>query len=762
MTRTFDLWTTPQQTLTNAIRFALLTGTLCLGGLSGAAFGQDASATDEDGEAVDLEPVTITGESQPFLVKDASAATLTPVSIDRIPLNISVISRNLLDSRQITELNEAVLLNASVNNANSHSSRSFGFIIRGFAQDASGHVSYLVNGQPTVSPNAPPADVSAIERIEFLKGSSALLYGSSEPGGVINFVYKRPQAEAAYAFNGSIGSFDSYRADFDATGAVTENLNYRFTLGWEDSEGFIDFDYYEKLAPAIQLAWSPTDRTDVYFKAEYISVDANPVSTNVAVDPTTQAIIDTPVERYFGFANDYSDQEQKAIQLEVDHELSDDMTLLVQAGYNDEGLQLGNSGYLGAIGFLLPIPNVGFNPATGDISRGVFDQQREAESYYVGSHLLWSHETEAMTHNFTVGLNYSEAEVFNNGFFDVGGPLFPLPFPLPPGLVASAPPSNVFDPVVVDYPHRTDFDSPDFGNQLWRVTNYGLNVQDIIEFKEIDLTLMLGLRWAKGEYEVLRNFPNNDASDDKFLPRVGALYGLTDTLSVFGSYSESFRPPFSSGVDANGTPLTDPEEGNQYELGLRKSWFNGRLSSSAAIYRLTKENVIVPSAVDPNVSELVGEQRSEGFELDVVGNLAPGWDMFLSYAYTDTEVLNAGSSSQSVGQAFPGVPENKLSLWSTYMFQGGSAEGLGFGYGVDYTDSTTLQGLVGPSTTELPSYTVHNASLFYRTSTDWGPLAMTLGVKNLTDEDYLTQSTFITFINRGEPRRLDFTVNLNF
>lgn len=118
------------------------------------------------------------------------------------------------------------------------------------------------------------------------------------------------------------------------------------------------------------------------------------------------------------------------------------------------------------------------------------------------------------------------------------------------------------------------------------------------------------------------------------------------------------------------------------KIGWRGAFFDDGLSTTLAAYELTKQDVIKPTGI-PNVSEVSGEDRSRGFELDVAGQVTDGWDIYLSYAYTDTEITDAGTTSASEGDRFAGVPEHKAVFWNNFSLGWTGIEGLSFGYGMD-------------------------------------------------------------------------------
>ncbi|MEM1434817.1 MAG: TonB-dependent receptor [Pseudomonadota bacterium] len=707
-----------------------------------------------------------------YRVEDASSGTLFSLPVDETPFNIGIVTEALIDELQLDTLEEAVLTNASVNRSHLHTSTVPGYFIRGFSLDPD-RLGFLVNGVPVTSGDTPPAHTSALSRIEILKGTSALYYGAGEPAGVINYVYKEPEETARYRLQTTIGQFDEYRAELDATGSLGSNrLLYRFTLGWEDSKGVIDYDYSRDFAPTLQLLWKPTDATSVRLIAEYVEHEGNPVIAN-AVFLDGRYLIG-PEEQYLGLTTDYENSDSEGVQLHVDHEFTETLKLKAQIGYKEGGRETGNSGYLAFLP--LTIPGI-VDREAGLAMRSAFDQNRSAESEYAAAHLAWDRNLFGSSHQFVVGLNYSRSEVTNVAFFNSVTTLLPELFSGNFAALSALPPSvNVFDPVAVPYDHRTNFgDSPPFSRDTFAYDNFGLNLQDAIDIPSMNLHVLIGLRYARSGFEDLVSldtegnpsfFDVGDEDQDAWVPRAGIVYDINDDHNVFFSYGESFNPPFSSSLDLEGNFITEPETGEQYELGWRGKFFGGRLSSTISLYELTKQNIIVPTGV-PNVSSVAGEQRSRGAELDLSGKPTDGWDLYFSYAYTDTEVIEAGTSAQSPGDPLPGVPDNKLVFWNNFSLGWTGIDGLRFGYGLEYV-SGSLAATVDFSTLSfgeavVPSQgTVHNANLSYSRTTSLGELFLNLGVKNLTDRVYVLNTSNTIAAKRGQPRTVLLTASMAF
>jgi len=234
----------------------------------------------------------------------------------------------------------------------------------------------------------------------------------------------------------------------------------------------------------------------------------------------------------------------------------------------------------------------------------------------------------------------------------------------------------------------------------------GIYIQDQIKFAE-NFQLLLG-----GRFDLFtqknKNFLDNTTeiqAGDAFTPRVGIVYKPISAISLYASYSQSFNPTEGRSADGN---LFQPERGTQYEVGV-KADLNDRISSTLSLYRLTRSNLLTTDPNNSRFSIQTGEQRSQGIEFDIAGELAKGWNIIASYAYTDAKITEDNTDNE--GNRLNRVPENSASIWTTYELQSGALQGLGMGVGLFFVGER--QGDLSNSFT-VPGYTRTDAALFYR------------------------------------------------
>ncbi|ULA66863.1 MAG: Ferrichrome-iron receptor, partial [Nitrospira sp.] len=193
---------------------------------------------------------------------NASSANRINVPLMQTPMSVQVVPRAVIRDQQAVQLEDAVKNVSGVYPGFTFGGLSEEFMMRGFN---TGYLSYRdgfrVPGMRLSLAN--------IERVEVVKGAAANLYGRIEPGGMINLITKRPQAEAHYALNQQVGSFGQYQTLADATGKLNQSgtLLYRFNFEYLNKESYRDFGFNTRTFAAPTVTWKIAPRTqfDVEF-----------------------------------------------------------------------------------------------------------------------------------------------------------------------------------------------------------------------------------------------------------------------------------------------------------------------------------------------------------------------------------------------------------------------------------------------------------------------------------------------------------------
>jgi iron complex outermembrane recepter protein len=666
------------------------------------------TATAEGEEEIEL---VVTGEQdEGYNPSRASTATRTDTPLRDIPQSIQVVPRELIEDRRPRTVNEAVETVSGVLDGSNEGTGGTS-VIRGFVSFDSGN---LRNGFRDVDYYS-ASSLPTIERIEVLKGPASVLFGAQEPGGVINVITRQPLDEPYYNLTFEVGTYGFYQPSIDLSGPLTmdRSVLYRFVAAYQGSESYQDFVDTSTITIAPSLTFRFGEQTNLNLSYEYIyfSGDGVPNSLPLLSDGSLP-----PRSFYSGYPDLVSnDITTHRIGSTLNHRLSEDWQVR------------GNL----AIVLNDRTQNRNLFPTLVDdriLTDGQADRASSwANNYFGQIDLLGEFNTGSISHQLLLGF---DANHFESPYQEASSPI--------PDLDIFNPNYNIPRPDYVPNPDREFY-------TLSR--SYGLYLQDQIAFSD-NLKLLIGGRydWVAIQSAIDGPFQNDGA----FSPRIGLVYQPSDTVALYASYNRSFKP--STGFNTDGEAF-EPTTGTQYEVGTKLDLLEGRLSVNLAAYHLTRTNILTPDPVDPAFTIQTGEARSQGIELDVTGEVLPGWNVILSYAYTDAEVTE--DNATPVGNQLDNVPFNQASLWTTYEIQEGDLEGLGFGFGLFYIGER--QGDLANSF-ELPSHVRADAALYYRR----GRFNAAVNVRNLFDIDYTNYSFGRNFIQRGAPISVTASVGWTF
>ena len=671
------------------------------------------SETDEP-----LRIVVTADQDEGYSPSSATTATRTDTPLRDIPQSIQVIPQAVLEDQQIIRLADALRNVSGIQDTFTIGGSNDAFQIRGFEEG-----SFLRNGLQ--DPVFTIRETANIERIEVLKGPASVLFGAIEPGGVVNLVTKQPLSEPFYEVELQTGSFGLVRPSIDLSGPLTADgeLLYRLNSVYERSNGFRDFDQdIERVFVAPVLAWRPNERTDVTLEFEYL-YDERPFDRGLVA--IGEGVADIPFDRVLGELDDSVTTESVRAGYRLEHRFNEVLTLRNAFNYYDSEARSQSAEQ--AFGL--------FDESTGDLGRFWSTSDSETNNYQLQTDLIAEFATGSVEHQLVFGVDLERSEEISDARFDLVNPVF----------------INIFDPVY-GAARRSDRDqlSPLFVSDI-TTDQLGIYLQDQIILQD-NLKLLIGGRFDLVDQDNQAAPNDSQQQDEAFSPRVGIVYQPIEAISLYTSFSRSFTPNVGS-VQADGS-LLEPERGTQYEVGVRGELLEGKLVANLAAFHIVKSNVATD---DPNnfmFSIATGEQRSQGIELDILGEITPGWNIIASYAHTDAEITE-DSDATFVGNRLRGVPRNSASLFTTYQIQQGNLEGLGFGLGLFFVGDRN--GDIA-NTYRLDSYVRTDTSIFYERER-W---RAAVNFNNIFDVDYAKGSTDRFRIAPGEPFNVIGSISWQF
>jgi iron complex outermembrane receptor protein len=669
--------------------------------------------------AQDLDGIQVIGtQAGAYAAPRASTATRTDAALLDVPQSVQVVTSAMLDDQRVRSLDDALINVSGIMLAPSRANTQDAFLRRGFGDDSAGSV--LRDGVRSMQNRNFSATT---EQVEVLKGPASSLYGIQEPGGIINVISKQPLQQRRTRLQGDVSDVGGGSGMIDHTGPIGQSgFSYRAIASYQDSDYWRDFGTQRRSLLAPSLAWRSVD-TEVVFALEHTDYAMPFDDGTIFVDGKPLAIPRSRLltERYSKMEGDTD-----FANLRVRHALSSDWTLRGNVAFNRnryDDVRVRADGYDAATGLL----------------RRRFDGRQGVEdrSTYAVADVLGRLGQGFARHELLLGVDHEDtdnhtdgelARVRVNGF-------------------------DVWHPVYGTVPAPTALD-PDTRNANASLTSTSAFVQDALSLGEhwVLSAALRYQRWSQREGVGTDYAITQDIDGHKLLPRLGVVYKLTPALSLYANYATSFTPNLSSNPEQG---AFDPEVGRVYEFGAKLD-LGERISATAAVYDITKRNIVI--SLDDDTARAIGRARSRGFELDLAGRISRSLSLVGAYAFTDAQIIE--DTPETVGNQLPNVARNQASLSLMARPQGTRGPvRWRFGGGVRYAGPR--QGDPANSL-ELPSYVVVDASLGAERTFNGYTAALDLGLRNAFDRAYYPSADGASRVMIGEPRRLEARLRLDF
>ncbi len=647
------------------------------------------------------------------------------------PQTVNVVPAQVLRDQQPRNLDDALANISGITQANTLGSTQDAVMLRGFGDNRNGSI--MQDGMPVVQGRALNATA---ERVEVLKGPSSLLYGIQDPGGVVNIVSKKPQLLQSTSLTVRGSTFGNGKngsgGNLDTTGPIGDSgLAYRLIVDHEDEDYWRNYGTHRESLIAPSLAWYG-DTTQVVFAYEHREF-LSPFDRGTAIDPKTNHPLDIPATRRLDEPFNNMEGRSDLYRLEADHDLNDDWKAHVGYSWNRET-------YDASQVRIASVNSNGTLTRSMDGTRGALTTDRFATASLEGKVKLGG-----MQHDLVFGLDDEYRKIYRAE------------------LIRQAQRSafSYVNPVYGNDVQGTTVSAKDSA-QTDLLRSDSLFFQDAIHLTD-QWILVGGARYQMYDQYAGKGVPfkaNTDGNGQKWVPRAGLVYRYTDELSFYGSYTESFKPNSTIAALNDGSVLQgnlQPEESKAWELGTKLD-MPGRITASAALFDITKRNVLVSvgSGVD-TVYSVAGEVRSRGLELDASGQLSERWSLIGSYAYTDAEVTKDPALQ---GKRLQNVAKHTGSLSAVYDV--GSLIGgddLRVGAGARYVGQREGD---ANNSFNLPGYTVADVFASYNTKIDGQKVKFQLNVKNLFDRTYYTSAASRVFVSMGDARQVSVSSTLEF
>lgn len=628
-----------------------------------------------------------------FKADRSDTATRSGTDLMDLAGAVTIVTSKVLETQQVTNLRDTLRNVSGVGFSDSPQGLPT-FSVRGFNSPAT-----TTNGMP--DRNAAQTSVFGVERVEVLKGPQAILAGNGSLGGGVNVVLKKPSAETIRDVTVQYGTNSDRTVAGDLSGASSDDKRLTFRLSASSARaGTTDAGYNGRTdnSATPQVRWKDSS-TDVIAGVTYLEQHLPlPQYTFARRDGYIMPI---PTIRLSNPSDGFDVRGKRAFY-QLDQKLASSITLISRVQHADDTLRLhqysSNDGLAYDPGAARDNPNGTVNVRASS--------SRTAQTEISGDHYVrMLFNTGDIDHKFVVGVNHDKFRYAQTQF------------------------SGAQDRTLTLYPTGVQMDLPDaelenpttFIISEEKLSQKAVYLQDQISRDD----WVLQLNWRR---TLVTQSSRLDAREFNFVadtpavtigrntPGAGLIYRVAPSVSLYANVANGF---VAQTIEQCGGGLVPPMSSKNKELGAKFSLFNDKLSLTTAAFQIDQSGTLVFDRVN-QCYNVRPAQRSTGYEIDLQGELAPGWQAIMNYTHsTSKDVVDPTA-------VFPGKPRHKGSLWTNYKLP--QVRGLGVGLGI-----SAQSGMLGSVDKEYPFYIPKqvqvDASVFY----DIPKWSFTLGVKNVAD-----------------------------
>jgi iron complex outermembrane receptor protein len=683
-----------------------------------------------------------------YAATNSISATRVATELKKMPVSIDVITERLFKDYGATEVYDMISLSPGVQSSQRSTAGNLeSYTIRGFTTFFSAR-----NGNT----NLRSYDSANVARVEVVNGPASVLYGQLDPGGVANTVTKQPSARAATDMKLDVGSWEYYRAELGATGALNRSgtVSYRVDASWLDRDGYRDFDEMQKTFIAPVLRWSPRKGTSILLDAEFVDLDLTGTSNwprynNRAVASNFVVKFADMIPRTFngqgpGLGTHTGSYLYSAT---VEHALTDRLVVRNVAGVSQTRRDQWEAG--GTVVNIIASTPAGQLPFSRSLSGAYTDARVFANTLNLAARFDFSrrHYT-----RLVAGWEYvASRNTANNRASGVVG-----------GVGVITPPNwDLANPATWDrtIPGLADARiTANTGIRFWEDKFY--LVDALALFNERLMTLA-GVNYSKIDNLSVNHLTNTRIriNRGRTTPQGGIVFRVTPALGAYVNYSESFRQitTLRTNEDRSLTPF-DPIIAKGLDYGLKFDFGDGRYSGQATVFDTKningRQSFSATDAIGAYTYETqVGENRAQGFELRLSSNLSKQLQLVGGYTQTHSYISKNPANPAIVGRAQIRSPTHAWTITSSYRLTTGPLKGLSLGANVSYRGQAKAFETNDSYPYLLDPRVVVNARAGYGTKLFGKRVSYSLLISNLTNEKYYPSS-----ISMADPTSYRFSL----
>ncbi|QSB26144.1 TonB-dependent siderophore receptor [Flavobacterium sp. CLA17] len=601
------------------------------------------------------------------------------------PQSIQVIGSDVIGQQQAIRLSEVIKNANGVYVGSARGGAQESFFSRGYDMSAN---NMFKNGFRYNAGSIP--DVSGLEKVEFLKGGSALLFGNVAPGGILNLVTKTPSFKKGGEIAMQMGSYAFYKPSFDFYGPLSKSIAFRINGSYENSESFRDVVKNERLYVNPSLLFAVSPKTQITVQGDYLTADWTP---DFGTGIVGKKILDIPRSEFFGSLWSNGNTKSASASALLNHDFNKNWKLNFNSSFQTYDRTQKSTAQLSTV------------TENGDWNRGLTQNKNLEQILGDQLSLQGIFNTGAVKHQIFTGADWENS--FATAYTYAFNEKFLVTATNPDGS------PKTYDPSIYDKINLYNFDPSTQRNYIpnaratqiakTETNRFGVYFQDLISITE-KLKVLAGIRWSWQEAEVTtykeiltggvqttapeKTTPVVGAKklDNAFSPKVGLIFQPIKEISLFGSYSSSFTPNTGTTVDLQ--PI-ESSIIDQYEAGIKTDFLKGLLSANVTVYQITNSNLAqtAPNKADGSLNTdttlklLGGGTKSKGIEIDLTAKPIDGLAVSAGYSYNDMRYTNTSGTNGSFveGDRVARTPRNTANLSFFYKVPEGMLKGITFG-----------------------------------------------------------------------------------
>ena len=720
---------------------------------------------EEDGKVKKLQTVEIIGRARKDYNSDYSfSASKIALKNMEVPQAITTVTKELIADKGVTRLGDVVKNVSGVTQTSFYNN----YAIRGVTQQASYRESRLMNGMVTSHIFFSQPMMMNVERVEVIKGPASMTFSSTDAGGSINIITKKPLKTDRKEVSLSVGSYQTVVGALDFTGPLNKGktLLYRLNLGYENGKSFRDLQFKKAYMIAPTIAYVPNEKTNISFEF-VMSNNSNRLDRGQPIfkaNPGDRpALTSTPITYAIGAINDINKTLDLNFMGNLTHKFTDNLSI--------------NMAYMKHI-WNEDLTELRTDNNFGKDSHGVI-QRDKVQLRYVqrNSNFFTDNFNAYLNYDWKLGENFKNKSVlgYDLVMFEVGhgGTNTVRDYTGDKNAGTLTPRIPHWD-LTKEGQYRVMY--PGFyqpqAKRMQETTPMYFSTNSAYFMNQMELwnrlIFNIGLRQ---EWYIDKNFykrkNEETVKQNKFLVRAGLMYKATKNINAYASYIEGFQMQTDAYLGYDGfrrdmntgqyvREAFKPKTTRMYEFGAKTEWLEGKLHASIAYYDIKQNNILTydDTVYNGAVDELMtegGTERNKGLEIDVMGRILPNWLVNAGYAYNDSKVTDQKRGTYRKDNA----PKHTFNLWTRFDVKEGFFKNLGVGAGLNYSAekiSWQEPDLV------LPDYTIVDAAVYYKIK----DMQLSFNINNIFNKTYWLGAFNYPRLFPGTPRNVMFTVRYTF